>query len=314
MLSSQIEGTQSSLSDLLLQEIAETPGLPLEDVQETTNYIAALNHGLSRLRGGFPLSLRLVREIHAILLNQGRGSDKTPGEFRTSQNWIGGSRPGNALYVPLPPERVMECMGELEKFLHEDHPEIPGLVKAALMHLQFETIHPFLDGNGRLGRLLVTFLLCANGSLREPLLYLRLYLKTHRDTYYDLLMKVRRDGDWETWVEFFLTGVRDTSDQAVQTAREILALFERDHKRVQELGASSTSALLVFRHAQRQPLFTVSHTARHTGLGFPAVSRAVERMEALGILRETTGKQRGRIYAYSDYLKILSEGTEPLPR
>ena len=182
VLSSQIEGTQSSFSDLLLFEMDETPGIPLEDVQETSNYVAALTHGLERLRGGFPLSLRLIKEIHSILLQKGRGSEKTPGEFRTSQNWIGGNRPGNALFVPPPVEYVMESMGQLETFLHDERPDLPVLVKAGLMHVQFETIHPFLDGNGRLGRLLITFLLCATGCLKEPLLYLSLYLKAHRNT------------------------------------------------------------------------------------------------------------------------------------
>ena len=168
VLSSQIEGTQSSLSDLLLFENDEVPGVPLAHVQEVSNYVAALNHGLDRLRGGFPLSLRLIREIHQVLLSKGRGSEKEPGEFRTSQNWIGGTRPGNAAFVPAPPEMVLDCMSALELFLHEDHPDIPLLIKAGLAHVQFETIHPFLDGNGRLGRLLITFLLCAAGVLRDP--------------------------------------------------------------------------------------------------------------------------------------------------
>ncbi len=200
VLSSQIEGTQSSLSDLLLFENSEVPGMPLQDVQEVSNYVAALNHGLARLRGGFPLSLRLIREIHRILLAHGRGSDKEPGEFRRSQNWIGGTRPGNAVFVPPPPDVVTECMGQLEHFLHEERPDIPVLIKAGLAHVQFETIHPFLDGNGRLGRLLITFLLCAGGALREPILYLSLYLKTNRATYYELLNRVRETGDWETWI------------------------------------------------------------------------------------------------------------------
>ena len=314
VLSSQIEGTQSSFSDLLLFEMDETPGIPLEDVQETSNYVAALTHGLERLRGGFPLSLRLIKEIHSILLQKGRGSEKTPGEFRTSQNWIGGNRPGNALFVPPPVEYVMESMGQLETFLHDERPDLPVLVKAGLMHVQFETIHPFLDGNGRLGRLLITFLLCATGCLKEPLLYLSLYLKAHRNTYYELLTKVRQEGDWEAWIEFFLTGVRDTSDQAVKTAREILTLFEGDRARIHGLGASSNGAMLVHRLAQRQAVFSLGFAAQHTGMRFPAVSRAVERLESLGILKEVTGKQRGRLFVYSAYLKILSEGTEPLPR
>ncbi len=187
LLSSQIEGTQSSLSDLLLFESSEAIGVPLDDVQEVSNYVAAMNYGLERLRGGFPLSLRLLRDIHAVLLAKGRGSDKTPGEFRRSQSWIGGTRPGNASFVPPPPEEVIACMGALEKFLHDDPVRTPTLIKAALAHVQFETIHPFLDGNGRLGRLLITFLLCAEGAVSEPLLYLSLYFKTHRTKYYELL-------------------------------------------------------------------------------------------------------------------------------
>jgi len=314
ILSSQIEGTQSSFSDLLLFEMDEVPGVALEDAQETSNYVAALTHGLERLRGGFPISLRLIKEIHSILLQKGRGSEKTPGEFRTSQNWIGGNRPGNALFVPPPVEHVMESMGQLETFLHDERPDLPILIKAGLMHVQFETIHPFLDGNGRLGRLLITFLLCATGCLKEPLLYLSLYLKAHRSTYYELLTKVRREGDWESWIEFFLTGIRDTSDQAVKTAREILILFEGDRGRVLSLGAASHSAVLVHQLAQQQPVFSLGLAARKTGLRFPAISRAVERLVGMGILKEVTGKQRGRLYSYSAYLKILSEGTEPLPQ
>jgi len=201
VLSSQIEGTQSSLSDLLLFENDEAPGVPLADVQEVSNYVAALNHGLARLRGGFPLSLRLIREVHEVLLSKGRGSDKQPGEFRRSQNWIGGTRPGNAVFVPPPPDLVTECMGQLELFLHEERPDLPLLVRAGLVHVQFETIHPFLDGNGRLGRLLVTFLLCAAGALHEPILYLSLFFKTNRQAYYELLDRVRVSGDWETWLD-----------------------------------------------------------------------------------------------------------------
>lgn len=177
VLSSQIEGTQSSLSDLLMFENDEAPGVPISDVQEVSNYVAAMNHGLQRLRGGFPLSLRLIREIHQILLSGGRGSGKQPGEFRTSQNWIGGTRPGNAAFVPPPPDMVPDCMGKLELFFHEERPDLPLLIKAGLVHVQFETIHPFLDGNGRLGRLLITFLLCAQDVIREPILYLSLYFK-----------------------------------------------------------------------------------------------------------------------------------------
>ena len=207
VLSSQIEGTQSSLSDLLLYENDEAPGAPIEDVQEVSNYVAAMNHGLERMRSGFPLSLRLIREIHEVLLSKGRGSGKQPGEFRRSQNWIGGSRPGNAVFVPPPPELLNDCLNQFELFLHDEQTGLPLLIRAGLIHVQFETIHPFLDGNGRLGRLLITFLLCAK-ALREPILYLSLYFKTNRAAYYELLDRVRTKGDWEAWLDFFLVGVR----------------------------------------------------------------------------------------------------------
>lgn len=252
VLSSQIEGTQSSFSDLLLYEIEEVPGVPLDDVREVSRYVAALNHGLTRLRENFPLSLRLIREIHQVLLSEGRGSDKTPGEFRRSQNWIGGTRPGNALFVPPPPEEVIYCLGDLEKFWHDFPERTPVLIKAALSHVQFETIHPFLDGNGRLGRLLITLLLCAEGALSEPLLYLSLYLKTHRQLYYDLLQQVRLKGDWETWLNFFLEGVRVTSEQASSTARQILSLFDKDRKQIETIGRAAGSALRVHRLMQKK--------------------------------------------------------------
>lgn len=314
VLSSQIEGTQSSLSDLIMYELDGTPGVSIEDVQETSQYVAAMNYGLERLHNGFPLSLRLIREIHAVLLSKGRGSEKTPGEFRTSQNWIGGSRPGNALFVPPPPEHVLECMGKFEMFLHEQRPDLPVLVQAGLIHVQFETIHPFLDGNGRLGRLLITFLLCATNRLKEPLLYLSLYLKQHRDTYYDLLMKVRKEGAWEDWLEFFLTGVRETSQQAVETTQRILKLFERDTAHIESLGRASGSAHRVHRLMQQSPVAPLTRLKTMTSLSLPSVFSSAERLAELGILREITGRQRGRVYVYSEYLDILKEGTDPLPR
>jgi len=312
LLSSQIEGTQSSLSDLLLFENDEAPGVPIQDVQEVSNYVAALNHGLTRLRGGFPLSLRLIREIHEVLLSKGRGNTKEPGEFRRSQNWIGGTRPGNAAYVPPPPDRVMECMGELEKFLHAERADLPPLIKAGLVHVQFETIHPFLDGNGRLGRLLITFLLCEAGALREPILYLSLFFKANRQTYYDLLMRVRETGDWEAWIKFFLTGVKETSEQAVSAARRILALLDSDRQKVEALGRPTASVLRVFQHAQTSPIFSIQAAAHKIGISFPTVTASINHLEKLGVLRETTGKQRRRLFVYDAYLKILSEGTEPL--
>jgi Fic family protein len=270
-------------------------------------------HGMTRLRGGFPLSLRLIREIHEVLLTNGRGSDKEPGEFRRSQNWIGGTRPGNAIFVPPPPELVTECMGQLELFLHEERRDVPLLIKAALAHVQFETIHPFLDGNGRLGRLLVTFLLCAGGALREPILYLSLYFKTHRATYYELLNRVRATGDWETWLEFFLTAVKETSDQAVSSARRLLALFQEDRRKIESLGRPAASVLRVFQYAQTHPVFAIASTAKNTGLTFPTVTSAVVHMRRLGILGEITGRQRSRLFLYEQYVAIVGEGTEPLP-
>lgn len=312
VLSSQIEGTQSSLSDLMLFENEEAPGVPLEDVREVSNYVAALTYGMDRLRGGFPLSLRLLREIHAVLLSHGRGSEKEPGEFRRSQNWIGGTRPGNALFVPPPPELVMECMGQLESFLHEERREMPPLIRAGLAHVQFETIHPFLDGNGRLGRLLITFLLCAGGALQEPILYLSLFFKTHRQAYYDHLMNVRTKGDWEGWMEFFLEGVEETSAQAVAAARRILTLMESDRRKIEQIGRPATSALRVHQYVQIHPILSIASAAEKVGISFPTAAAAVDHLSRLGILREISGKRRNRLFAYGAYLDILNEGTEPL--
>jgi Fic family protein len=312
VLSSQIEGTQSSLSDLLLFENAGAPGVPMDDVREVSNYVAAMQHGLERLRDGFPLSLRLIREIHGILLRGGRGATRTPGEFRRSQNWIGGTRPGNATFVPPPPERLMECLDSFEKFLHDEDQKLPLLVQLGLIHVQFETIHPFLDGNGRLGRLLITLLLCARGALREPLLYLSLYFKTHRGRYYELLQRVRTDGVWEEWLEFFLEGAEATAKQAADTAVELIRLFDTDRKRIQVLGRSALSALRVHEFMQKKPLINIGVAARALNLSIPTVSAALQRLEELAIAKETTGKERDRIFAYTRYLEIVSAGTEPI--
>jgi len=312
VLSSQIEGTQSSLSDLLMFENDEVPGVPIQDVQEVSNYVAAMNHGLQRLRSGFPLSLRLICEIHDVLLSKGRGGEKQPGEFRRSQNWIGGTRPGNASFVPPPPELVLDCMSNLELFLHEDRPDLPLLIKAGLVHVQFETIHPFLDGNGRLGRLLITFLLCAQNVIREPILYLSLYFKAHRTAYYDLLDRVRVKGDWEVWLEFFLTGVKETADQAASAARRIVALFEEDQRRIEALGRPAASVLRVFQHMQRNPIVSIPATAQKIGISAPTVAKSLEHMRHLSILREITGRERHRLFVYEPYLAILNEGTEPI--
>lgn len=312
VLSSQIEGTQSSLSDLLLFENQAAPGVPINDVREVSNYVAAMQHGLNRLQEGFPLSLRLIREIHGVLLRDGRGGDRTPGEFRRSQNWIGGTRPGNATFVPPPPERLMECLDNFEKFLQDDEQKLPLLVQLGLIHVQFETIHPFLDGNGRLGRLLMTLLLCVRGAMREPLLYLSLYFKTHRSAYYELLQRVRTEGVWEEWLVFFLEGVESTAKQAADTTVRLIELFQSDRRRIQAIGRSALSALRVHEYMQKKPLVSVGLTARALDLSVPTVNSAIARLEELGIARESTGRKRDRIYVYTHYLDILSAGTEPI--
>ncbi|MFP5231068.1 MAG: Fic family protein [Acidobacteriota bacterium] len=312
VLSSQIEGTQSSLCDLLLYENDEVPGVPVEDVREVSNHVAAMNHGLERMRAGFPLSLRLIREVHEILLSQERGNGKQPGEFRRSQNWIGGSRPGNAVFVPPPPEMLAECLNQFELFLHDDQTGLPLLIRAGLIHVQFETIHPFLDGNGRLGRLLITFLLCAEGALREPILYLSLYFKTNRAAYYELLDRVRAKGDWEAWLDFFLVGVRDTAEQAANASREILDLFNQDRKKIETLGRPAASVLRVFQYMQRNPIIAIPSAARRIGISAPTVAKSLGHMIDLGVLEEITGRERHRLFVYRRYLEILNEGTEPL--
>jgi len=312
VISSQIEGTQSSLSDLLLFELEVAPGSPADDVVEVSNYIAALNHGMKRLRAGFPLSNRLLREMHGVLMAKGRGSDKQTGEFRRSQNWIGGTRPGNAHYVPPPPEEVDACMGALELFLHDDRAGLPVLLKAALAHVQFESIHPFLDGNGRLGRLLIAMLLHQGGLLAEPLLYLSLYLKQHRAEYYDLLDRVRRNGDWEAWVDFFLKGVEQTASGAVQTARRLVTLFEEDARRIQRSGRASANALSVIHALRQRPAITLRHLRDECRMTFPTATKSMQLLVGLGIVRELTGQRRNRVFVYDAYLKILNEGGQPL--
>ena len=312
VLSSQIEGTQSSLSDLLLFELDDAPGAPLDDVVEVSNYVLALEHGMTRLREGFPLSNRLIREMHARLLSRGRGQHLSPGEFRRSQNWIGGSRPGDAHFVPAPPQEVEGAMGELESFLNNVPTHTPTLLKAALAHVQFETIHPFLDGNGRVGRLLIPLLLCLEGVLRTPLLYLSLYFKAHRAQYYQLLDAVRRDGDWEAWVTFFARGVEETATNAVATAQRLNERAQDDRARIQTLGRISGSALQIHRAFLARPLSTIKRLSAQTGLSAPGVTASVTALVKLGLVREITGRKRGRVFAYHDYLALLQQGDEPL--
>lgn len=315
VLSSQIEGTQSSLSDLLLFELDEQPGVPFDDVVEVSNYVAALEHAMARLREGFPLCNRLLREMHARLMERGRGSDKLPGEFRRSQNWIGGTRPGNAHFVPPPPGEVEACMAALEAFIHKgkDGGALPVLLKAALAHVQFETIHPFLDGNGRLGRLLIALLLHDGGVLRQPLLYLSLYFKQHRAVYYERLDGVRASGDWEAWVDFFLEGVEQTAQGAVDTARRLVALFQADTQRVQEAGGrNAANVLRVLDALRHRPMCSLRQIGTSTGITFPTASKAMLALVDIGIARELTGQRRNRVFVYDEYLQVLNEGGDAL--
>lgn len=312
VLSSQIEGTQSTLTDLLRFETEAQAGQPLDDVREVSNYVDALMFGLERLEE-LPLSLRLIREMHSRLLQSGRGGTKSPGEFRRSQNWIGGTRPGNALFVPPPVTELEACLAAFEAFLHEERSGLPALVKAGLLHVQFETIHPFLDGNGRIGRLLVTLYLCANGVLRKPLLYLSLHLKEHRRDYYRLLQEVREQGAWEAWLEFFLDGVAETADQASDAAARTVELFKADRERITAESGRAGSALRVHERLQQQPFVTAGQLVEGTALTMPTVNAALADLERLGIVEEVTGRRRGRVFGYRGYLDILGEGTAPLP-
>lgn len=313
VLSSQIEGTQSTLTDLLRFETEAEAGQPVDDVREVSNYVDAMMFGLERLNE-LPLSLRLIREMHARLLRSGRGESKDPGTFRRSQNWIGGTRPGNALYVPPPVDALDETLDRFERFLHETESQLPPLIKAALLHVQFESIHPFLDGNGRVGRLLVTLFLCVHGVLRKPLLYLSLYLKTHRADYYRLLQEVRERGAWEAWLEFFLDGVAETANQAFEAASRIVELFKADRERISAESVRAGSALRLHELLQQNPFATAATLVRATGLTTPTVNAALEELQRMGVVQEVTGRRRGRVFAYGAYLAILNEGAEPLAR
>ena len=312
VLSSQIEGTQSTLTDLLRFETEAQAGQPIDDIREVSNYVDAMMYGLERLED-LPLSLRLIREMHARLLQSGRGGTKDPGEFRRSQNWIGGTRPGNALYVPPPVTELDNCLGAFERFMHDDQSRLPALIKAGLLHVQFETIHPFLDGNGRIGRLLVTLYLCVNGVLQKPLLYLSLFLKTHRADYYRLLQEVREHGQWEAWLDFFLAGVADTANQAFDAATRIVDLFKEDRERISAQSDRAGSSLRIHELFQQHPFLTANQLVEYTGLSAPTVNAALADLQRFGILEEITGRKRGRVFSYRAYLTILSEGTDPLP-
>jgi len=306
VLSSQIEGTQSTLEDLLEREIGAGAGDRRSDVLDIVNYLRAMSFGLERLET-LPVSLRLIREIHRELLKDGRGSRATPGEFRRTQNWIGaeGASIGQATFVPPPVPEMKKAMAELESFLHEES-RYSTLIEVGLAHAQFETIHPFLDGNGRVGRLLNTFLLVQRGVLRKPLLYLSHYLKLHRTEYYDRLMAVRLKGDWEGWLRFFLRGVAQTAEEASATAGNIFELRESDRARIIERGLGDNALRLLSALFQR-PLLTVNLAARILGTTYPTASRLVSRLEDLGILVEITGRRRSRIYRYEPYVRLFDD-------
>jgi len=310
VLSSMIEGTQSSLSDLLIFELDMESGVPVDDVREVSNYVAALYHGLARLKEGFPLCLRLIKEMHSILLAKGRGSNQMPGEFRITQNWIGGTRPGNAAFVPPPADQVMECMGKLELFLHDQPEPTAALLKAALAHVQFETIHPLLDGNGRLGRLLITLLLCEQKVLRNPMLYLSLYFKTHRQYYYELLNNVRLTGDWEAWLNFFAEAVIVTATQAVETAQQLVDLTNKDRDKVNSLARAAPSALQIYRALMERPITTAGWLVKKTGITPATTNKCLAHLERLGIVMELTSRKRNRLFCYTGYVEIMNQGTE----
>ena len=310
VLSSQIEGTQSTLADLMLFEAEAAPGVPLDDVREVSCYVNALEHGMARLAEGFPLSTRLFNEMHERLLAHGRGASKSPGEYRRSQNWIGGARPSRATYVPPPPHRVNELMGSLEKFLNDIPERYPSLIKAALAHVQFETIHPYLDGNGRLGRLLIPLVFVKEGVLAEPLLYVSLHFKRHRDTYYDLLQSTRTNGDWEKWLRFFATAVESSARQAVEMVKALNALGNQDRERIAGLGRIAPSCLQVYQTLFRRPVMRIADIGAITAQSANTVNKMLGELTRLGIVEEVTGQKRNRVYQYSAYLAILNRESD----
>jgi len=308
VLSSQIEGTQASLADLLEYENVLEKKSVDDDVKEISNYVDAMNYGLRKLKK-LPLSLRLIKNIHKRLLQGTRGTYRAPGEFRTSQNWIGGTMPSNASFVPPPPQEVLSCMSDLEKFIHTED-KIPPLIKAGLVHAQFETIHPFLDGNGRMGRLLITFMFCHDTIIEKPLLYLSLFFKEHKEFYYKYLTAVRRDGAWEDWIKFYLQGIFEVSQQATTTAKSIIDLQDAHRKKISLLGRVALTSLRLLDLLYQQPVVSVSFVVRELKLSPPAARKAIKNLEQLNILKEMSGKKRDRVYLYEPYMTIIMEGTE----
>jgi Fic family protein len=310
VLSSAIEGTQSTLTDLLRFEAAAVPGTPVDEVREVSRYVAALQHGIKRIWSGkLPLSLRLIREIHGVLRKGARGGNQAPGEFRRTQNWVGGTRPGNARFVPPPPHEMHAALDNLERFLHDEYGFTAPVMKAGLAHVQFETIHPFLDGNGRVGRLLVSLMMVADGVLSQPFLYLSLYFKEHRADYYEALQRVRTDGAWEEWLRFYLIGVEAVANQAADTATALVALFARDRVRIQGFGRAAGSALRVYDVLRRRIVVSISGAAKEARVTWPTAKAALEHLGELGIATESTGRRRDRLYTYKKQLAILDRGT-----
>ena len=312
VLSSQIEGTQSSLSDLLIYESEDQAGVPIDDVVEVSRYVAAFEHGLKRIQEGFPLSLRLIREMHEKLLTDARGANKQPGEFRRTQNWIGGSRPGNAHFVPPEPERLMECLDALEKYLHIEERPYSSLIDAGLIHVQFETIHPFLDGNGRIGRLLITFFLMLMGEMKQPWLYLSLFFKNNRSEYYRRLDAVRQSGDWEGWLDFFLQGVAETAEQVVMTSRNIAALFEEDRRRIHTLKRAAINARKLHDVLCKHAIISANDAAKALELTPQTTRSLLKQLGELGIVIDVKGKRKERLYIYKQLIQLLEEGSEPI--
>lgn len=305
VLSSQIEGTESSLEDLILFENEALPGVPLAEVSEISRYVEALEYGLTRLKSGFPLSLRLIREIHSILLGSGRGSTKHPGEFRTSQNWIGGRRPGVARHVPPPPDELMNCMGSWEKFLHNDPVTTPTIIKAGLAHAQFETIHPFLDGNGRIGRLLIPLLYCIEGVLQDPILYLSLYFLQNRKEYYDRLQAVRTDGDWEGWIGFYLDATLSSATDSVARAKAITSRIDIEKQIITQVPRKAGSMIRVYNAVTRCAAASVSRIKKETGLHFDTIQDALNELSKNSIVCEVTGRQRDRVWLWTEGMRLL---------
>lgn len=307
VMSSQIEGTQSSLSDLLLYEMESAPGVPIDDVQEVSCYVKALELGMRRLREGIPLSRRLICEMHAALMTSGRGENRQPGAFRKSQVWVGGHRPDQAVFVPPPASNVPDAFAALERFMNDvDEPTAP-LLKAAMAHVQFETIHPFLDGNGRLGRLLIGLILAEARVLGEPLLYVSLFFKRHRSTYYDLLQEVRKSGDWERWIGFFADAIADTATQAVRTAQNLSDLHRIDKDRISSLGRLAGSAARVLDALSARPISNIASLVQASGITPATAGKVMDALEGIGIVRELTGHKRNRVFAYTAYVEVLNQ-------